>query len=202
MIKRVLPSREKLNSLYDYDTGNPANPLVKIATGSALTSAPSSIYASMTINGVSYQTHRVVWQWHYGDAEVDGVMVIDHIDENKHNNLIENLQQITNQENVIRSLRIKDGGVVNIHTTPIKYLTSEDLHTWFEEDLLDKSAEIGVKLNWRTYSMVNAGWTIATLVCGIPIEDDTYYLLADGRVCIGTDTISCMSLVVAFKVTT
>ncbi len=90
----------------------------------------------------------------------------------------------------------------NVHTVQTKYLTSEDLHTWFEKDLLDKSAEIGVKLNWRTYSMVNAGWTIATLVCGIPIEDDVYYLLADGRVCIGTDTISCMSLVVAFKVTT
>jgi len=86
----------------------------------------------------------------------------------------------------------------NVHTVQTKYLTSEDLHTWFEKDLLDKSAEIGIKLNWRTYSMVNAGWTIVNDETGVPIDATTCYLLDTGKVQVGADEINCID-VVAFK---
>ena len=44
--------------------------------------------------------HRIVYAWFYGKASAG--MVIDHIDNNKDNNLFTNLREITPQENLTR----------------------------------------------------------------------------------------------------
>lgn len=51
------------------------------------------------------RVHRVVWE-HFG-GKLNRGMVIDHIDENKSNNNITNLQSITQSANVIKSIQYK-----------------------------------------------------------------------------------------------
>jgi len=86
----------------------------------------------------------------------------------------------------------------NVHTVQTKYLTSQDLHDWFEKDKLDKSAEVGTQLDWRSYHLINAGWTIVKDATGVYADSATCYLLSTGKVQVGTDGIS-ISDVVAFK---
>ena len=58
----------------------------------------------VTINGkrVERYEHRLVWEEHYG--EIPKGMVVDHIDGNKSNNDIKNLQVITRGDNIKRSV--------------------------------------------------------------------------------------------------
>jgi hypothetical protein len=56
-------------------------------------------------NGKNYNKlgHKLIWD-HFGDAPSDGMkLVVDHIDFNKTNNNIDNLQLITQRENASRS---------------------------------------------------------------------------------------------------
>jgi hypothetical protein len=60
-------------------------------------------YRLIGINGKHYGAHRLIWLYHYGCLpEVE----IDHIDNNKTNNNIDNLREATrNQQNYNRSLQ-------------------------------------------------------------------------------------------------
>lgn len=58
-------------------------------------------YHKINLNGRYYKVHRLIWLWH-GKELVDG-LVIDHIDSNRSNNCIENLQQISQADNVRRA---------------------------------------------------------------------------------------------------
>lgn len=53
-------------------------------------------YARVGINNCVYQSHRVIWLWHYGQWPENK---IDHIDQDKLNNRIENLRDVTQAEN-------------------------------------------------------------------------------------------------------
>jgi hypothetical protein len=53
-------------------------------------------YICITVNGKSYKAHRLAWFFHYG---VWPVNQIDHIDQNKTNNRINNLREVTNSQN-------------------------------------------------------------------------------------------------------
>ena len=53
-------------------------------------------YRRITIKGVLYQAHRLVWLYHYNEWPEDQ---IDHIDGDKLNNHIDNLRVVTQQEN-------------------------------------------------------------------------------------------------------
>ena len=59
----------------------------------------------VTIKGKSYYAHRIIWEMHNG--KIPEGMVIDHINENKQDNRIENLQCITPKENLQRSITSK-----------------------------------------------------------------------------------------------
>jgi len=55
----------------------------------------------------NYRIHLLVWE-HYGIEERDGMkIVVDHKDEQKLNNHIDNLQVITQRENVSKSYKTK-----------------------------------------------------------------------------------------------
>jgi hypothetical protein len=71
----------------------------------------ASKYRQIEFNGRLYQMHRLIWLWH--DKELVDGLVIDHIDSNRFNNRIENLQQISPGDNVRRSEYVKNpkGGV-------------------------------------------------------------------------------------------
>ena len=54
-------------------------------------------YRRITYRGVSYAAHRLVYQLHHGT--LDPALQIDHVNGVKDDNRIENLRQVTSQEN-------------------------------------------------------------------------------------------------------
>ena len=52
-------------------------------------------YHRVKIHGRSYQTHRLIWLYHYGYLPVE----LDHEDQNKLNNRLENLREVTAKQN-------------------------------------------------------------------------------------------------------
>lgn len=50
-----------------------------------------------------YSIHRLVWE-HFGDTKRQGNLQIDHIDNNKQNNHISNLQLLTKRENIHKAV--------------------------------------------------------------------------------------------------
>jgi len=59
-------------------------------------------YYVLKFKGISYKVHRIVYQLHY-DLKED--FVIDHIDNDRTNNKIENLREISHAENSRNKLR-------------------------------------------------------------------------------------------------
>ena len=60
----------------------------------------------------TYRIHLLVWD-HFGDKPRDGMkLVVDHIDENRLNNKINNLQLLTNRENLIKSINHKKKRII------------------------------------------------------------------------------------------
>lgn len=53
-------------------------------------------YGRVRINNVQYYTHRLIWLWHYGEFPSE---FIDHIDQNRMNNRIENLREVDTKIN-------------------------------------------------------------------------------------------------------
>jgi hypothetical protein len=63
-------------------------------------------YSDIRYQGKSYRVHNLVWVWH-GNTFLPGYEV-DHIDNNRNNNHIENLQLITCAENVRKQKRVQN----------------------------------------------------------------------------------------------
>ena len=56
-------------------------------------------------NEKTQKTHLLVWDT-FGNSERNGsILMVDHIDENKRNNRIDNLQLLSNRENVSKSIQ-------------------------------------------------------------------------------------------------
>lgn len=58
-------------------------------------------YTSVEFENEHFMLHRLVWMFHNGLTENE----IDHIDRNPNNNRIENLREVTRQQNNINSVR-------------------------------------------------------------------------------------------------
>ena len=54
-------------------------------------------YQRITIGGYDYYAHRLAWFYVYGEWPVNE---LDHIDEDKENNAIDNLREATHAENL------------------------------------------------------------------------------------------------------
>ena len=74
---------------------------------------PTNTYRLITIDGLMYKSHRIAWLLHYGVWPDEH---IDHIDGNGLNNRIENLRDVTKQENAknSRMKRSNSSGVTGV----------------------------------------------------------------------------------------
>jgi CO dehydrogenase/acetyl-CoA synthase gamma subunit (corrinoid Fe-S protein) len=67
-----------------------------VKVGSFAGSVNSEGYLQVGIDRVLYKVHRLIYLWHYGFV----YNLIDHIDQNKLNNKIQNLRIATNSQNL------------------------------------------------------------------------------------------------------
>jgi len=104
MKKRVLlPSQEELRLLFDYEDGK----MIHLTSGKAHKAGQEAGtintdgYRKMRIAGQGYAAHRIVWKWHYG---TEPPKYIDHINSDKLDNRIENLQACSARQNMVKEL--------------------------------------------------------------------------------------------------
>ena len=94
--RKPLPPAQRLWELYDYKplTGEL---VLRVKRGRPTQLSTRRLYRGVTVDGVSYQAHRVIWKWIHGQEPGD---FLDHINRNKHDNRIWNLREVTSGENV------------------------------------------------------------------------------------------------------
>lgn len=108
-----MPSLDYLNSILRYEDGKLFWKISKqnVRAGSRAGSFhKSSGYRRIRIDGVDYQEHHICWM--LGNQQnldlkndLGYELVLDHIDNDKLNNKIENLRLVTNSENIAKQLR-------------------------------------------------------------------------------------------------
>lgn len=99
------PNQELLKHVFDYNiiTGNLHwKSDIEFPAGIIKTRG----YRSISIDGSAYLLHRLVWIYHNGDME-DGI-IIDHINGDISDNRIENLQAITQKQNLQKQKKNKN----------------------------------------------------------------------------------------------
>ncbi len=87
-------TQERLKELFDYQDGK----LIRRKNGcSAVIGVGVKRYERVSVGGKLQALHRMIYIWHYGIPKNN----IDHIDGNRENNKIENLRQVTQQQNCL-----------------------------------------------------------------------------------------------------
>lgn len=94
------------------------------------------VYDKTTKKSTQFPYHRMKWAWFYGYAP-EGY-VVDHINEDKHDNNLENLQLLTPSENLEKSRKSKPHKPDRISTD---YITMPSKKQYTEEYLDGKIAE-------------------------------------------------------------
>lgn len=97
--KNMKITQFQVKEIFDYHLNGNLIWKIKKATntniGSVVGSENSEGYLQTSINSVKYKIHQLVFIWHFGYCP----KIIDHIDQNKKNNKIENLREATNSQN-------------------------------------------------------------------------------------------------------
>lgn len=83
-----------LKELFDYKDGQLFH---KATDKSAVIQAGKKRYARVTVNGKAESLHRMIYLWNHGHLP----KVVDHIDNNRENNRIDNLREVTQQQNCL-----------------------------------------------------------------------------------------------------
>ena len=112
--KDTFINKELLREIFDYKDGHL---YWKIKTGpNAVIGKKAGCYDASTgyykarVNGLYYRIHRLVFMYHYGYIP----KMIDHIDNNKCNNKIENLREATHAQNQ------QNSGISKLNTSGFK----------------------------------------------------------------------------------
>jgi len=97
-------TQDEIRKIFDYDatTGN----LIR-RSSNKVTGTPDVLgYKKTKFKGTTKNCHRIVYTWHYG--EIPENHHIDHIDHDRSNNRIENLQCLKAYDNCIKKIPQND----------------------------------------------------------------------------------------------
>jgi len=94
-----LVTQEKVKSLFVYD---PAGFLLKRSSGEISEVPHSGGYYQVSIEGVAYLAHRLIFLYHYGYLP----KLVDHINRNKKDNRIQNLRELSVSANGINTDKV------------------------------------------------------------------------------------------------
>jgi len=101
---RPLPTQARLKQLFKYDPSDAAQPLVRRVGGRGVSNLKKGNragykkadgYYAVKVDGWAYQLHRLVYKWHKGRNPKH----IDHIDQNRANNKLENVRSVSAADN-------------------------------------------------------------------------------------------------------
>jgi hypothetical protein len=90
-------TQQRLHELFDYQDGTLIRKVGVAAGKIAGTLDTSTGYWRINIDKKMYRLHRMIFLYHNGYL-TEGLQ-IDHADGNRNNNLIDNLREVTNQQN-------------------------------------------------------------------------------------------------------
>jgi len=96
------------NELFEYRDGNLYNKVhrgYQAPIGAVVGSFSDKGYVLTKIKGKNLKVHRIIWEMHNG--KIEGGLQVDHINEKKYDNRIENLQLLTHKQNLRRSKKAK-----------------------------------------------------------------------------------------------
>lgn len=105
---KAYPTQEQLRERFEYKDGQliyKIKPCKRINIGDVAGCICDNAYRDIMINNKVYKAHRLIWIMHNGNIQED--MNIDHINQIKHDNRIENLRLATPSENKCNTIRYK-----------------------------------------------------------------------------------------------
>ena len=92
----MVVTQEQLKNLFDYEDGK----LIRKKNGkSAVITMGTKRYERISVDEKIQALHRMIFLWHHGYLP----KTIDHIDGDRLNNRIENLREVTQQQNCLNS---------------------------------------------------------------------------------------------------
>ena len=135
-----LPDYEVLHQMLKYDNGVlywKVSPTNGINIGDAVTNKGSDGYSKIGICGRRYKVHRIIYKMHNPDW--DEKLKVDHKNNNRSDNRIENLQLATHAENTRKCIMRKN------NTSGFKGVTySKSIRKWISQIRINgKSKTLG-----------------------------------------------------------
>ena len=107
-----MTTQKRLKELFDYQDGQFINRKTN-AVKALVPITKHHRYCRVVIDGKAYTFHRMVFFYHKGYLP----KIIDHIDNDRTNNRIENLREVTQQQNCLNRVAHKNNqsGYKNVH---------------------------------------------------------------------------------------
>ncbi len=158
MKRRPLPSQERLNELFTYESGQLFWKVSRrgIKVGDLAGCRKSDGYWTVMVGGKHYLRHRLIWKMFYGEPPAD--KDIDHINEIKGDDRIENLQLLSARENVSKGwAKHKKSGL----PTGVAYVKNSRVNPYKAQVYYNgKKRDLG---NFPTVEAAEAAYLAATL---------------------------------------